>query len=604
MGERLDSSRVGSLYSSVSREFSDAEEAITREVQDVMTAPRFTADSMAPAVANYAILREDMKMRAMANQELAQRQQIAFSDSARTELHKQALTQNKDKQLAENTAIELKTLMDQGMAFDEAQNKLIRDNPMRALSPMTIELFRPMGALIEDPHEKYMRENGQKLAELGLQKQSFDAQIAVATGKMEYEEIPAMLANLKKARENQSILLDNQKLDANMEKLAKAHEWKVSQDKMRQMTSLWSKVNEGKVNQADLQHASYVFAKNSGGMDHETLLQSVRPSGPNEYEMALLTDDRILTRFAADQGMELPEMKDLLSILGDPAAIEEINSTIPGAENPNKAKLARAKQMLNLGAGFYQETYRQEAQAAKLEENLAGRSKAEIRDIMKLKGDVAEYLEDPGFFVDDPNNRQKKIPNYRMAQNRTKDLITEIALTQNGAQLGSALGEDERKKMLLAKDPTALSRFPAYPLAGQMEEVKQQFTQKQFEQAEIMKAGARLGLWIDDDVPAKAESETPQAYKKRLDDLMMQAIAATNFRNDNPRNPSNPTPASAVSFLEPAPGFVAGLDSEGNYQTGDPRIKIGPGGSRSANRETTNTQPLPEVDAAFDILGN
>ena len=513
MGE-IQSSKMGELYSSVSREFSDAERAIQDEVSDVLQAPVFTADEMVPTGVAYSLMREDMKMRAAQNEELAQRQKIAFADSARSKLHQDAIRQNKQSEDTNFAATQMNELINErGMSVAEAISFQVKENPQRATSPFYIEFAKALGPLVEEPHEKFMRENGEEFHKLKLSSETLNMQLAVETGKLKVSKIDSMIEAMETQLENVGIAGDNEQYRLNLDNLKLQKDFMVSQDKYSELTEFMKRMGQAGENPVALleEISGFWGDKNMGSVDWETFIPGVRISGPTEGELLFLTDDRSLRIMATRKGLADPaDVAERIAVLGN----ADMHTAAAGGDSESARLIAEARSWLREGAGVYHNTYKDsintKARLDKMKEFSTTLSKKYSETISNIRQDLLSQ-------GDDIENE-----NFTSASHRANQFINELSIELD-VPLRSQFDVDDKRTILKANGEVLPSDIT---------------------DDEIGKKGEELGLWIDDvniptpDVDSNGKINTDE-YDTYLTELTSWIDRKVNII-DNMNQPSTP----------------------------------------------------------------
>lgn len=494
--EDLHSGGIGGLYSSVSRELSDAEISIQEEVQAATAAPSFSASEMSGPATGYAMLREDMKMRAARNDDLARRQRIAFADSARNQLHQDAVRRNGQSDSAAAAMTELGALT-QGMDVTAAVNQQVRKDPSLAMNPFYIESVKTFGVMTEDPTEKFLREKGQDIAKAKILSEQFDANMALELGKVKWQHLDDYISMTRKAVEEGRIMGDARVIEANLKKLEVERDYRMAGDSYSRLAGFLEK--SGAQDPSGLiEDASYMF--NSLGFENfnfDTFVENRGTGRTTEGQMRFMSDKQAMAERSTQLYKNPDQLAKEISVLGDADVLRRAEEGDPDA----KKAVSRANSLLMDGAGFYRQRYKSQIEQAARKEKLDELGGNLNRSYLKMMDGVRDIF----------SNAEIVQGDYARAYSKTRSWVQGLA-NEHGVSLASELSRDEK--------------IAALKTAGDESSDWATVTDE-----EIAKKNKDYGLWIDDsETPwmneARPEETPPYELEDYFNDLNRWADAA------------------------------------------------------------------------------
>ena len=455
----------------ISGELSDAEQALEAEVNDVMAAPKFSSNPMVAPATSYALLKEDLKMRAMQNNELAQRQQIAFASSARRAMHDETVKNNAHSAQAEQAMIEITQMRNDGMAEEDAINDYFGRNPTAPMNPILIEALKPMIVFGEDETDRFLRTQGDKLAKTEILTKNFDADAALQKSKWSLEDMPALRKMGLKAIEAGLLAADAKVYQARIDQMEKSLQWDEAQRGLGMLNKVRQATGNAVVDQGVLYDAVDVMERN--GIFITDPVAMVQYNGLDDYQLGFMADQASINEFAMEMaGSDDPvdvakargQLVEALGALSDPVMLELAEQGDTDATKlVNQGRSAAAR-----GAGVFRRRYKRQLQQKEAEEKLAARSK---------------LLTDP-YRITLKNLRENLLGEKQhpvLAREQAVDFVNQMGV-ELGVRIGSALTQEEKVALIKANDP----RFV------EPEEMNDEG------RALLAERGEQLGLWIND----------------------------------------------------------------------------------------------------------
>lgn len=224
--------------STISRQFTEAESVLDEQITNHLTAPPVQFNVGDSLGQTYHFMREDMKMRSLHSAQLGQEQELAYSQSARHALAKQADKSERDDLDAIAATQQIRDMVTGGMSFQDASNKVFSDDPSRLFNPKLTKGVEDFSRYYETDEEKEDRQLKESVSRLGLNKQQRDLEMEHQLYEENPELVESNIGILKKKLEAEAITAENAPLRARIEAMESSLNFKKAQIAAKEMDDL------------------------------------------------------------------------------------------------------------------------------------------------------------------------------------------------------------------------------------------------------------------------------------------------------------------------------------------------------------------------------
>lgn len=162
----------------ISRQFTDSELAMDDRVSNFLQQPIVSGAQGNSMGETYHWLREDLNARAGMSEALQDSQRMAFEQSGRHQLHKQAVELEDEEREATEGFNKLNGLVKGGMDFKNAAAKVIGENGKLGVNDKFTGQVDAFGKVYESDEEGELRRLKDHVVKLGLTSQAFDLEAA------------------------------------------------------------------------------------------------------------------------------------------------------------------------------------------------------------------------------------------------------------------------------------------------------------------------------------------------------------------------------------------------------------------------------------------
>ncbi len=318
----------------ISRQFTGSELALDERVTNLLERPPISGATGRSMGETYHWMKQDLEQRSLLSEQLGREQAMAYSQSARHELARQAEDLELDKQEAVGSFKRVTELTKEGKDFRTAMGEVIADTPGLALNKHFSEQATEFGKYHEDDgvaELRHLKTKGE-LMEIGSKNFSLENFERFRTENPDLAD--RMVGLLEKNLGNQELNAANAGVMAHVEQIKRAREW----DDQKRIQSEWDGHALGNtddpIKAADSEAAlHYSFAK-TGLAGVEDPKEVVKQFGATSSVAGMLANKAFL-----DSKLTTPEARQQL--------VEAINLSADKDADP-KAKLKARGFLLTL----------------------------------------------------------------------------------------------------------------------------------------------------------------------------------------------------------------------------------------------------------------
>ena len=519
--------------SPISSQMSEAELAVDERINTALTSPRFTADAMTPSAVSYSIVREELESRSELNKSLSQEQALAFSSTARRNMHNASIKNDEDAKQASQSMVRLSDMVsNQGMTVESAVSQLAIEDPSRSLNSTYIKALAPFSGMVEDKHEKFMREHSQSISETKILTEGFDADMAYAIGSLDAKNMPALLEAVTKSKEAGEIHADTTLLEANIKNFQAAADFAAAKQETAFVPQAMARAGTGLMTNPD-DHArmSNLFYKARVPIqDIGVFLTNANPS-PNQ--LSFLTNPAMVAQIAADNDITPKEALAAVSNLGD----EDLHGFADSGDRIAKSSISLGRRILTSGGAMFEDVNKNRLVSLQVQEVLQEENSVLSESFSKTTAAIRKVIADSNNIKYDPDvpedHDEAFIKNKRI---EAKDVGSAFLMTlagERGISHSGELNDDEMRSMLKkAGDSSSL-----------------------MSREKMSARGGELGLWMD-------VSNLPDGRD------IYGKISADNFQYN--------LMSAIFKAMKPSPARVESTVSSGDFQDApvpDPKKK-------------------------------
>ena len=517
----------------ISGQLSGAELALEEQVDDLINSPRFQPDRMTGSAAGYALLKEDLKMRAMQNRDLAEQQELAFKSSSRRHMANEISLQNQKTEKAKLALAQISASVNEdGLAEQDAISLYFKNNPEEILNETTVMAMRPFMAMNEDPYDRFMRQNGEKLAKSKILNENFNAEFALKQTGWKMENIDKLKEILDLGLEQQRHALEPQIIESKIRKLKGQAAWNFYKNETIPSMNVLRKAAGGEpVDENLFLKARSTMAKNGVSLrDGGRTMYRNRPS-VDSIDLGFLADQRSINKLSlqmagGDEAESMAirnQLTQALADLDDPELHAEAQGQGQSAVDAQK-RIAEANRIIDEGKLVFFDEHQDRLVQQQTEETLKANSEAMLEPYTQAVGLIRQNLTEAD---------KGKSVSFIRAHKSAKHFLKKMAAS-TGRNVSSELSPEEKIAAIKTKLPRfkvpdqfsieknreKLSGNPVFAAAefvsdGLFSDSESGYTQKGLDL--IDSQGEKLGLWlVDSDLP-EPPSEKPDKPSETID---------------------------------------------------------------------------------------
>ncbi len=332
--------------SRISRQFTSSELALDDRTSNFLEQPPISGAIGGSMGQTYHWMKQDLEQRSMMSEQLGRETAMAFSQSERHELARQAQDLEADKEQAIGSFKRVTDLTRNGKDFRTAMDEVVADTPGLALNKHFVEQATEFGKFHEDNGEAELRHLKTKGELMDIGSKNFSLENFERFRQENPDAADRMVGLLGKNLENQELNAANAGVAAHVEQIKRSREW----DEQKKIQSEWDGHALGNsddpVKAADSEAAlHYSFAK-SGLAGVEDPKEVVKQFGAQSSVAGMLANKTFL-----DEKLQTPEARQQLVEAinlstdkdADPKAKMKARGFLLTLAGENQAKLADTK---------------------------------------------------------------------------------------------------------------------------------------------------------------------------------------------------------------------------------------------------------------------
>lgn len=209
----------------MSRQFSDAEREVGGRIDSFLSAPRVDPVVGGNMDQQYRFILEDLELRKAAANSLEQDQNLAFAQSARMELDRQAQEEAEDKHQATQAFSRITDRQKAGVDFKQAVEAEMAENSGLSLNNQFAGMLQSYGQFTEDSVDRDLRRKKQQIELSQLDTQKFNLSVFERM-RNENPQLADDLVNQAKLKiDNEGQSLANQNLRLNIEQIENSRDY-------------------------------------------------------------------------------------------------------------------------------------------------------------------------------------------------------------------------------------------------------------------------------------------------------------------------------------------------------------------------------------------
>jgi len=498
----------------ISSQMSEAELAVEDRINTALTSPRFTADAMTPSSVSYSIVREELKERSALNESLSQEQELAFSVTARRDMHNASIKNDEDAKQARRAIIEIGNMVDnKGVTFQEAASDLGLKDPSLALNSTYIKTLKPFSAMVEDRHEKFMRENSQSILETKILTEGFDADLEYAVGSLRVKDMPALLEATQKLNEAGKIQADTALIEANTKNFQAAANFGATKHSMAGLYQANAKAGIPFMTTPE-DHGRWESFFHKSGVPIQDVSVFLSQENPTPNQSGFLTNPEMIAKIADSNDLTPKEVLSAISKLGD----KDLHDQADGGNQMAKDSISLGRRLIKSGGSMFGYENRNRIKSLEIRKLLKednsklaegfSKTTAAIRKVIAA-GNAIDVNDEGKFSEADLEFKGKqKLEAKNIASAFLRARAIELVIPVSGD-----LEDEEMIAMLKKSGDTGL------PLMSR---------------EEMATRGGELGLWVDNSNPPEIKDlngiKDPQDYEYELTSWLFTRLKSSNAR--------------------------------------------------------------------------